>query len=112
MKLCKYKNNETLKYWDDGLEIDVPEYEFKVGTKLFPFEAGRVYHVQVGNIGNELFIAIDGVLALEVHDPNPIDIMKYGRVGFEAYCTRVKYKNFKVKRITYTDTAKPYDPEF
>ena len=89
-----------------------PEYEFKVGTKLFPFEAGRVYHVQVGNIGNELFIAIDGVLALEVHDPDPIDIMKYGRVGFEAYCTKVKYKNFKVKRITYTDTAKPYDPEF
>ena len=29
MKLCKNKSNETFKYWDNGLEIDVPEYEFK-----------------------------------------------------------------------------------
>ena len=41
-----------------------------------------------------------------------IDITKHGRVGFEAYCTKVKYTNYKVKRITYTDTAKPYEPEF
>ena len=83
-----------------------------VQTKLFPFEPGRVYHMTVGNIGNDLFIAIDGVLALEIHDPDPIDIMKYGRIGFEAYCTKVKYRDVKVRRVTYMDVAKPYDPEF
>jgi len=89
-----------------------PTYDLVAATKLFPFEPGRVYHIAVGNIGNELFIAVDGVLALEIFDPDPIDIMKYGRIGFEAYCTKVKYKNVSVKRITYTDTAKPYEPEF
>ena len=89
-----------------------PEYDFLVGTKLFNFEPGREYHVAVGNIGGNLFITIDGALALEVNDPNPLDVNKHGRIGFEAYCTRVKYKNLKIKRITYTDTRKPYDPEF
>lgn len=49
---------------------------------------------------------------MEIHDPDPIDIMKYGRICFEAYCTKVKYRNVKVRRVTYIDTAKPYDPEF
>ncbi len=89
-----------------------PTYDFLVQTKLFKFNPGQVYHIAVGNIGNDLFIAIDDVLALEIHDPDPIDINKFGRIGFEAYCTRVKYKNLKVKRVTYEDTAKPYDPEF
>ena len=89
-----------------------PTYDFLVQTKLFDFKPGQVYHICVGNIGNDLFIAIDGVVALEVHDPNPIDIMKYGKIGFEAYCTKIKFKNVKVKRVTYIDTAKPYDPEF
>lgn len=89
-----------------------PTYDFLVQTKLFKFNPGQVYHIAVGNIGNDLFIAIDDVLALEIHDPDPIDIEKFGRIGFEAYCTRVKYKNLKVKRVTYEDTAKPYDPEF
>ena len=29
MKLKRYRSDETLKYWDDGTEIDIPEYEFK-----------------------------------------------------------------------------------
>ena len=28
MKLNKYNQEETLKYWDNQEEIDVPEYEF------------------------------------------------------------------------------------
>ena len=89
-----------------------PKYDLLVQTKLFPFEPGQIYHMTVGNIGNDLFIANDGVVALEIHDPDPIDIMKYGRIGFEAYCTKVKYRDVKVRRVTYIDTAKPYDPEF
>lgn len=29
MKLNKYQTNETLKYWDNQVEIDIPEYVFK-----------------------------------------------------------------------------------
>ncbi|MBR4888307.1 MAG: hypothetical protein IKU17_04100 [Clostridia bacterium] len=89
-----------------------PEYKFVVNTKLLDFKPGKVYHVAVGNIGNDLFVVVDGVLALEIRDPDPIDINKYGRIGFEAYCTRVKYKNLQVKRLAYEDGFTPYEPEF
>lgn len=89
-----------------------PKYDLLVQTKLFPFVPGQIYHMTVGNIGNDLFVAIDGVLALEIHDPDPIDFYRFGRVGFEAYCTRVKYRNLQIKRAVAVSTAKPYDPEF
>ncbi len=89
-----------------------PEYKFVVNTKLLDFVPGKVYHVAVGNIGNDLFVVVDGVLALEIRDPDPIDVNKYGRIGFEAYCTRVKYKNLQVKRLAYEDGFTPYEPEF
>lgn len=89
-----------------------PKYDLLCQTKLLDFVPGKVYHMTVGNIGNDLFIVIDGVVALEIHDPDPIDFDQYGRIGFEAYCTRVKYRDVKIKRVTYEDTAKPYDPEF
>lgn len=89
-----------------------PELTFFVNTKLFDFVPGRVYHMTAGNIGNDIFVAIDGVLALEIRDPQPIDYMKYGRIGFEAYCTRVKYKNLCVRKAVAVDCFKPYEPEF
>ena len=89
-----------------------PTYDLVVNTKLFPFEPGRVYHITAGNLGNVIFLAVDGVVALEIRDPQPIDIMKYGRIGFEAFCTRVKYRNLTVRRAVGVDNFKPYDPEF
>lgn len=89
-----------------------PEYTFVVNTKLPDFQPGKVYHVAVGNIGNDLFVAVDGVLALEIRDPDPIDVNAHGRIGFEAFCTRVKYKNLQVKRLNYEDAFTPYEPEF
>lgn len=89
-----------------------PTYDLVANTKLFPFEPGRVYHLTAGNLGNVIFLAIDGVVALEIRDPQPIDIMKYGRIGFEAFCTRVKYRNLTVRRAVGVDNFKPYDPEF
>ena len=89
-----------------------PDYKFGVNTALFKFEPGRVYHIAVGNIKNNLFIFVDGVLAIEIMDPSPIDINKYGRVGFEAFCTRVKYKNLQIKRIESVYSKPDYEPEF
>ena len=89
-----------------------PVSDYFVNTKLLNFEPGRVYHMAVGNIGSDIFVAIDGVLALEIRDPQPIDYMKYGRIGFEAYCTKVKYRNLTVRRAFAVDDCEPYEPEF
>ena len=81
-------------------------------TDLFDFTPGEVYHVTVGNIGSTLFMAINDRLALSVTDPAPIDVAKYGNVGFEAFCTKVKYRNLKIKKLEYVDDWKTYTPEF
>lgn len=89
-----------------------PVSDYFVNTKLLDFKPGKEYHMTAGNIGNDIFVVVDGVLALEVRDQQPIDYMKYGRIGFEAYCTKVKYKNLVVRKAYAVDSYKPYDPEF
>ena len=89
-----------------------PEYDLVVNSKLLDFKPGKIYHIEIGNIGNDTFMAVDGTVALNVRSQKPIDIEKFGKIGFEAFCTKVKYKNFKVKRLVTTDCFKPYEPEF
>lgn len=89
-----------------------PVSDYFINTKLFNFEPGKVYHMTVGNIGSDIFVAIDDVLALEIRDPQPIDYEKFGRIGFEAYCTKVKYSNLTVRRAVAVDCYQPYEPEF
>jgi hypothetical protein len=89
-----------------------PEYKFVVNTALLDFVPGKRYHIVIGNIENCLFVAVDGKVALEVRDPDPIDFDKYGRVGFEAFCTRVRYTDVKIKRCEYIDDFSLYTPEF
>ena len=89
-----------------------PEYDLVVNSKLLDFKPGKTYHLEIGNIGSDTFFAVDGVVALNVTCPRPIDTEKYGKVGFEAFCTKVRYKNFKVKRLVAEDKWTPYEPEF
>ena len=42
----------------------------------------------------------------------PEDIERYGFVGFEAFCTRVKYRNLSIKRLVAEDDWKTYQVEF
>jgi hypothetical protein len=55
---------------------------------------------------------VDGVVALEIRDPDPIDLMAHGRMGFEAFCTRVRYKNLVIRRAVGERNYVPYEPEF
>ena len=57
-------------------------------------------------------MAIDEVLALEVRDPDPIDINKHGLIGFEAFCTRVKYKNLRIRKLEAEEDFSLYESEF
>ena len=100
-------------WWDGKIGFEKsPEYKLNCGTKLFDFEPGRVYHMQCGSIGGHVFVIVDGRLAIEATDPDPIDQQKYGRIGFEAYCTRVAFTDFKVRRVTFEEDPTSYIPEF
>lgn len=100
-------------WWDGKVGFEKsPEYKLNCGTKLLDFEPGRLYHMQCGSIGGHVFVVVDGKLAIEATDPDPIDQSKYGRIGFEAYCTRVAYTNFKIRRAAATDCPGVYVPEF
>ncbi len=100
-------------WWDGKVGFErSPEYKLNVGTQIFDFEPGRVYHMAVGDINGHVFVVVDGKLVLEVTDPAPIDGNKYGKIGFEAYCSKLKFKNLCVRRVTWTDDPKEYVPEF
>ena len=68
--------------------------------------------MQCGSIGGHVFVIVDGRLAIEATDPDPIDQSRYGRVGFEAYCTRVAVTDFKIRRADWVDIPAEYVPEF
>jgi len=89
-----------------------PNYELNVATPLFNFHPGKVYHIQMGSIDGHVFIIVDGNLILEVTDPNPIDTSENGKIGFEAYCTQVRFSDLYIKGIDYDVTDENYSPEF
>ena len=100
-------------WWDGKVGFEKsPEYKLNVGTQLFDFEPGKIYHMAVGDIYGHIFVVVNDKLVLEVTDPNPIDNNKYGKIGFEAYCSKLKFKNLCIKRVTWKDDSKVYIPEF
>lgn len=100
-------------WWDGKVGFEKsPDYKLNVGTQLFDFEPGRVYHMAVGDIDGHIFVLVDGKLVLEVTDPDPIDGNAYGRIGFEAYCSQLRFRNLCVKAVAYTEDEKKYIPEF
>lgn len=100
-------------WWDGKVGFEKsPEYKLNCGTKLLNFDPRHVYHMQCGSIGGHVFVIIDGQLAIEATDPDPIDQNLFGRIGFEAYCTRVAYTNFKIRRASHLDIPAEYIPEF
>jgi hypothetical protein len=100
-------------FWDRKVGFEKSDaYKLVAATKLMDFEADHVYHMQCGSIGGHVFVLVDGVVALEIRDPEPIDQMKNGRVGFEAFSTRVAYRDLKILRADYTPAKETYEKEF
>ena len=100
-------------WWDGKVGFEKsPDYKLNVGTQLFAFEPGRVYHMAVGDIDGHVFVLVDGKLVLEITDPDPIDGSVYGKIGFEAYCSQLKFTNLCIKRLTFVEDVKKYTPEF
>ena len=100
-------------FWEGYVGFErSPDYNFLVLTDLLDFTPGKTYHISVGNIANTFFLFVDGRLAFQITDPEPYDVNAHGFVGFEAFCTRVRFKNLTVKRLEAVDDWKTYQPEF
>ena len=100
-------------WWTGKVGIEKsPEYKFMVGTPLLDFQAGKVYHILAGSIDGHCFIFANGQLLLEAMDPDPIDGLRYTKVGLEAYCSHIKVRNFKVRQIKWKAVEMKYEPEF
>ncbi len=100
-------------WWDGKVGIEKsPDYKLTAVTPLFDFDPGRTCRIQGGSIDGHCFIFVNGRLALEMTDPNPIDSRKFTQVGFEAYCSHVQIRNVKVMRIAWQPCARKYEPEF
>jgi hypothetical protein len=114
------KNERGLAYvagvqgwWEGKVGIEKsPEYKLNAGTPLFSFEPGRIYNIMGGSVDGHCFIFVDGILALEVTDPDPIDSQKFTKVGFEAYCSHIQIRNIKVRSISWRKRELKYTPEF
>ena len=100
-------------WWEKKVGIEKsPDYKLNVSTPLFHFEPGKEYHIQAGSIEGHIFIFIDGRLILEATDPDPIDSQKYGKVGFEAYCSSIKIKDIVIRELAWNTRELSYTREF
>jgi len=100
-------------WWTGKVGIEKSnDYKFMVGTPLFGFEPGRIYRIQAGSIDGHCFIFADGKLLLEAMDPDPIDNRKYTKVGFEAYCSKIRIRNICIRQISWEPVELKYEAEF
>lgn len=100
-------------WWTGKVGIEKSnDYKFMVGTPLLDFVPGKVYKIKAGSIDGHCFILADGKLLLEAMDPEPIDHQKYSKVGLEAYCSKIKVRNFVIRQIYWKPVEMKYEPDF
>lgn len=91
-------------WWLGKTGIEKCPYECNVEalTGMHRFVPEQEYHIQAGRVGTRLFLFIDGELAVELTDNQPIE--NHGRVGLGVYASKVAFRDFKV--------YKPYVQKF
>ena len=100
-------------WWEGKVGIErSPEYLLNVATPLLNFEPGRTYRIQAGSVDGHVFAFIDGQLAIELTDPDPIDSTVHGLVGFEAYASKIQIRNVAVRQIVWEPREQTYAAEF
>ncbi len=89
-----------------------PAYKLAATTPNTSFIPGRSYRIQAGSIDGNCFIFIDGKLALELTDPDPLDNTKYTSVAFTAWSSCIRIKNIVIRQIEWKPLLMKYLPEF
>ena len=89
-----------------------PEYKLIASTPHYSFEPGKTYRIQAGNIDGNCFIFIDGKLAIELNDPDPLDTTRYPKVAFTAWSSWLQIKNIVIRQIEWKPLEMKYISEF
>ena len=91
-------------WWLGKTGIEKTPYECNVEalTAMHHFVPGQEYHIQAGRVGKKVFLFVDGVLAVELSDNEPVE--QFGRVGLGVYASKIAFRDFKV--------YKPYTQDF
>jgi hypothetical protein len=66
------------------------DYRFMAVTPLFDVKSSETNRIHAGSIDGHCFIIANGKLLLKAMDPDPIDNQKFTKVGFEAYCSKIR----------------------
>jgi len=100
-------------WWDGKVGIEKsPDYRLVAAAPCPWFEPGRQYHIQAGSVDGHCFLFVDGVLRLEVLDPDPINSKRHNRVGFEAYQSMIRVSDLVVRQIVWEEREQSYPEEF
>ena len=100
-------------FWHGNVGFEKsPEYKLTAATPLFKFDPEIEHNFKMGNVDGKIFVIVDDELALEVQDPDPLDVNKYGKIGFEAYSSFWKFKNLRVYKLKYEKIKEYYNKEF
>ena len=99
-------------WYDKRIGIErSPEYKLVATIPNNNFESGRTYRVQTGSINGNCFIFIDGKLAIELNDPNPLDSTRYTKVAFTVWSSSIRIKNIVIRQISWKMLNRKYLPE-
>lgn len=100
-------------WWDGKVGIEKsPEYRLVAAAPCSWFEPGQDYFIQAGSVDGHCFLFVDGVLRLEMLDPDPIDNQRHTRVGFEAYQSMIRVSDVIVRQIVWSEREQSYPEEF
>ena len=100
-------------FWHGNVGFEKsPEYKLTAATPLFDFDPEKEHDFKMGNVDGKVFVLVDDRLCLEVSDPEPLDVTKFGKIGFEAYSSWWKFKDLKVFKLSYEKIKEYYNPEF
>lgn len=89
-----------------------PQYRLNATTPNNSFEPGKTFRVQAGSIAGDCFIFIDGELAIEVTDPDPLDNNLYTKIAFTAWSSFIQIKNIIIRQISWRSVELKYSREF
>jgi hypothetical protein len=88
-----------------------PGYRLRVTSPNRDFKPCATYLVHAGSIDGTCFIFINGELALEVDDPEPLDSQKYSKVAFTAWSSHIQIRNIVIRQISWNSVMRKYFPE-
>lgn len=115
-----YEKNDAARGFVGGLN---GWYEHKAGIEKYPLcqtqalvsfsaKSGQEYHIQAGYCQDTVFLIVDGQLILEMRDPNPEEFAPFGRVGLDAYCAQIRFRDLRIFRPVWKPITQSYTAKF